>query len=1265
MTRPIAQAFHKAHTASLLFLLVLLAATNICVAAQADNSSPKISERLETAMVDPEFSWLDNDGNFLVWVYFQDKGLRGAELQAALQEAEANLTPRTAWRRGKVTAKGETLVDGMDLPVNAGYLDRILEQGATLSRESRWLNAVSVHASSAQIKDIASIPSVRKIDLVARFMRPELPVGDAPTLPITKSDRWSIDYGSNLAAMEQANVPAVHEMGITGEGVLIGMLDSGFHTSHEALVSIPVLATYDFVNDDENVDNEAGDPSTAKDHGTMTMSTAMGNMPGSLVGPAFGASAVLAKTEDVAEEVPIEEDQWVAGLEWAEAQGVDIVSSSLGYLDWYEFSDMDGATAVTTIAADLAVGRGIVVINSAGNERGAFDHIIAPADGDSVIAVGAVTSSGSITSFSSPGPSYDGRIKPDVSALGSGNYCADPDDDYGYRSASGTSFSCPLTSGVAALILSRAPNLTPMQVREALRETASQADNPDNDFGYGIIDAYAAVNYFGPSFVHQVLGDTENAGMPIPVSAVITDRVALDESSLFVHYRINGAEWSAVAMVATMDADNYLADIPAQVAGSDVDYYLTAASSESAGGIETALPAQAPDVFYSFHVGEDSILPVLSHNPLHDQALIQWPPLVSVQASDNLGVDRVELTFTHNDGALQGPFVLDATGDDVYSLVFPVDGALVAIGDNFVYTVTVFDQAGIPNTTASGPHSFEVIDTLGVVLVLEDEPGARQDEKQDKDKNRLIPLAGKSSAATIASVLTNAGYVVDVVSAAGVTVDDFAGYQVVVLAAGSNSSPVQNESTRLALQAWAQAGGRILVEGGEVGYDALSSPGYPDFAAQVLHAVDWDADNSGNLMVVSGYETHPIMMDPVAVPSTVVLTYGSYGDEDAIEPAADAYRVMAPSGYLDDGGIIVYDNNPAPQSAQIVFFTFNVEALAAPHGDQLVLNTMQFLLAEEAAPTSSMSGQVVLEGETYHGGILVSVGGENSTVTDAAGYWAISDLYGGHYELEISKPFFTSVLIPVELGENENLADLNFLLQPIAETSYSVNPSLSIPDNTPSGISSVITVPEVEADVISDITVDMDITHTWTGDLLVTLTSPTGVVVTLHNRSGSSADNIIGNWPESLVVDGPGNLSDYIGSHNAGDWVLFVSDNAGSDTGVLNSWGLHFTLPDPTSGAQDDLLPRVTRLGANVPNPFNPYTNIAFDLAHTGHTRLSIFNIRGMLIDKLVDEPMVRGSHTIQWDGRDSRGQSVASGTYFYRLESGDVVNERKMLLIK
>ena len=222
-----------------------------------------------------------------------------------------------------------------------------------------------------------------------------------------------------------------------------------------------------------------------------------GNKPGSLIGPAFDSEYLLAKTEMVVDEAQIEEDNYVAGLEWGESNGADVVSTSLGYLDWYTYEDLNGDIAVTTIAVDIAVGLGMVCVTAAGNEgNDSWYYIITPADADSVISVGAVRSNGSIASFSSHGPTYDGRIKPEVCARGYATACASPSGQ-GYTAASGTSLAAPLVGGAVAAILSAHPDWSPMMVREALMETASQSSTPDNDYGYGIIDVWDAINYSG------------------------------------------------------------------------------------------------------------------------------------------------------------------------------------------------------------------------------------------------------------------------------------------------------------------------------------------------------------------------------------------------------------------------------------------------------------------------------------------------------------------------------------------------------------------------------------------------------------------------------------------------------------------------------------------------------------------------------------------------------------------------------------------------
>ncbi len=429
------------------------------------------------------------EGEWPVWVYFIDKGESENDPEI-LAAAASRLSARALARRAKVGAG----LSWSDLPNSPAYLDWLRERGFEIRAESRWLAAVSMWIKPSDLGVLASADFIRRIEALRPSARVETRSGPASPEhghPILRDD--PIDYGASFTELEQVNVPVVHETGNHGEGVVIGMMDTGFNTGHEALQALTVLGSWDFINDDGEVANEAGDAESQQNHGTMTLSTIGGYLPGSLVGPAFGASFYLAKTEDTTQEEPIEEDWWVEGVEWLEAQGCDLVSSSLAYDDWYLFEDFDGNTAVTTIAADQAVALGMAVINSAGNYRQSTGHIAAPADGDSVIAVGAVNSEGEVASFSSPGPTADGRIKPDICAMGVSNNVVVPGTLDEYQTASGTSFSCPLSAGVAALLFSAHPWATPMQLREALVNTASQHDTPDNDYGWGILDAAAAI----------------------------------------------------------------------------------------------------------------------------------------------------------------------------------------------------------------------------------------------------------------------------------------------------------------------------------------------------------------------------------------------------------------------------------------------------------------------------------------------------------------------------------------------------------------------------------------------------------------------------------------------------------------------------------------------------------------------------------------------------------------------------------------------------
>jgi len=432
-------------------------------------------------------SRLESGETVNAWVFLADRG--GPQpLEGALEI----VTARALARRAKVLPP-ERLLSERDLPLAEAHLQWFIDRGFQLRAESRWMNALSLRLDRAGLALLESAPFIRRIEAVRRSaarLQPDLSSSSSYDRGGSMED--PIDYGGTAAELAQINVPAVHQTGNHGEGVIVGMLDTGFFTDHEVFEELTVLGAWDFINDDGIVENESGDPENQHNHGTITLSSLAGYEPGSHVGVAFGASFYLAKTEDTSQEVPAEEDFWVEGIEWLEAQGCDLVSSSLGYDDWYTFDDLDGNTCVTTIAGDYAVELGMSVINSAGNNRTSTGTMNAPADGDSVISVGAVNVEGEIAYFSSPGPTADGRIKPDICADGVSNHVAMPGTWDEYTEASGTSLSCPLAAGVAALVMSANPDLTPWELREALRETADRADDPDNDYGWGILDALAA-----------------------------------------------------------------------------------------------------------------------------------------------------------------------------------------------------------------------------------------------------------------------------------------------------------------------------------------------------------------------------------------------------------------------------------------------------------------------------------------------------------------------------------------------------------------------------------------------------------------------------------------------------------------------------------------------------------------------------------------------------------------------------------------------------
>jgi len=426
---------------------------------------------------------IDHQGNAapdVWWIIFNNRG-PGIEERLALRTLELEDSPSIDRRRqsGLFTA---TL---LDLEPWAGYtaaVEHITGTGS-IRISSRYLNAVSVEISEDRTGELLDLPFVTEVRPVgvSTFRTPSLTLLDGPSPGLT---------GFQLS---QITLDSLHARGWIGEGITVGILDTGFQLDIDVFIDVNVIDQYDFINDDPDPSQQEGDPPGQADHGTAVLSAIGGYCPDVYIGGAFEADFLLAKTEDISDEYEAEEDYWVAGLEWAEANGADLVSSSLGYIDWYGYEDLDGNTAVTTIAADAAASRGMPVFNSMGNRGPGPGTLSAPADGDSVFSVGAVDARGLVATFSSRGPTYDGRIKPSACALGEGVLLASASS--GYYSGNGTSFSTPLCASVAAAVAQAHPEWSMLEVMSVLEATSCNAGDPDNDTGHGILDAYSALLY--------------------------------------------------------------------------------------------------------------------------------------------------------------------------------------------------------------------------------------------------------------------------------------------------------------------------------------------------------------------------------------------------------------------------------------------------------------------------------------------------------------------------------------------------------------------------------------------------------------------------------------------------------------------------------------------------------------------------------------------------------------------------------------------------
>jgi subtilisin family serine protease len=426
----------------------------------------------------------------IYWVQFTDKD----NSPYSIDNPEAYLSPRALQRRANLGIG----IDEYDIPVNPQYLQAVADCGAELLNPSKWLNGVSVHVTNPSV--IEAINALGFVEVVR----------NCPNDPKAQElkERWMVNeikpveairgyrdyYGGGSTQIKQINGTALHDSGYQGEGVIIAVLDGGFigTENHSAFDNMReegrLLGVRDFVYGSTSVYSQST-------HGTSCLSTMAAFVPNTFVGTAPKASYYLLHTEDAPNENIVEEYNWVSGAEYADSLGVDVCTTSLGYIGYdisqwsHPIEHFDGHTAPMTIGAEIAASRGMICINAASNEGDGYCTLGIPADAEHILTVGAVDANGIRSDFSSVGPTFDGRIKPDVMAMGEGTFVASGDGGWWpYYNGNGTSFATPVLAGAVACLRQARPYASVQEICDVIRSCGNRADNPDSKYGYGIPD---------------------------------------------------------------------------------------------------------------------------------------------------------------------------------------------------------------------------------------------------------------------------------------------------------------------------------------------------------------------------------------------------------------------------------------------------------------------------------------------------------------------------------------------------------------------------------------------------------------------------------------------------------------------------------------------------------------------------------------------------------------------------------------------------------
>ncbi|MDL2231039.1 S8 family serine peptidase [Bacteroidales bacterium OttesenSCG-928-L19] len=444
------------------------------------------------------FLWAQSPAKY--WVQFTDK----QESPYSIDRPLEYLSPKAIENRKAFRIP----ITESDLPVNPQYISKVtaLDSEMIVFTRSKWLNGITIYSEKDSIIELMrQLPFVQYCEKTITLKKPEKALESpyiyphagktpVPQLPTTSE----LDYGKGEKQIRLNNVHWLHRMGYKGEGMTMIVMDAGFLNAD----SIPqfkklrdenrILGVKNFVRPDV-------DPFRKDSHGTTVLSCIAADVPGELIGSAPYVMVYLARTEDSRSENVVEEDNWVAGIEWADSLGCKVLNSSLGYTKFDDtlqvrtYKDLNGETSRASRAATIAASKGMIVCNSAGNEgRGKWKHIGSPADANDILSIGATNDEGKKASFSSFGPTADGRIKPDAAAVGEMTYSATSIGTIGRTN--GTSLSSPLFSGMVVCLWQAFPHKSNFEIMDAIRRSGNQADKPNDSLGYGITDFLKAYN---------------------------------------------------------------------------------------------------------------------------------------------------------------------------------------------------------------------------------------------------------------------------------------------------------------------------------------------------------------------------------------------------------------------------------------------------------------------------------------------------------------------------------------------------------------------------------------------------------------------------------------------------------------------------------------------------------------------------------------------------------------------------------------------------